>query len=298
MLRTERTVPNRCGKPSSIARELFTSGLLRPGMTLLDYGCGDGTDVRWLREWSVAARGWDPYHAPDRENLEEAEFVTLLFVLNVIANPAEREEALVNAWELAKRFLVVAVRSQIKNASSMISYKDGYLTQWRTFERSYNAEEFTYYLRAVLGCAGDNFLSSYAAILGKTEGEEDFITPAYQWSDKQAKRELERLKKQRTRLKKQWIPQDYHSLEPYTSKGHRYYRIVSPVADIPHISGDYRTLVYCGNSESEQFKLVAAGFERRDRLVVLDAKIAYLRQRLKHKPSSSELLCPRPIILA
>src|SRR5690606_25110914 len=83
-------------------------GLIRPEVTVFDYGCGQGDDLRALASAGVDATGWDPYFAPNMP-LREAQIVNLGFVLNVIEDPAERAVALHAAWSLARRVLLVSV---------------------------------------------------------------------------------------------------------------------------------------------------------------------------------------------
>lgn len=76
--------------------------------TFLDYGCGDGADVKLLQAAGVAAAGWDPQTCPNAPKLP-ADAVSLGYVLNAIEDPALRRRCLSAAWELTKRVLAVAV---------------------------------------------------------------------------------------------------------------------------------------------------------------------------------------------
>jgi hypothetical protein len=80
---------------------LLEYGQLKSGETFFDYGCGLGADVRGLH-LGYMAEGWDPVHAPESEK-RLADVVNLGYVLNVIEDPAERLETLLDAWGLAKR---------------------------------------------------------------------------------------------------------------------------------------------------------------------------------------------------
>jgi DNA phosphorothioation-associated putative methyltransferase len=82
-------------------------GIVAPGRTLLDYGCGRGDDIAALREGGIEAWGWDPYYARDGR-LDEADVVNLGFVVNVIEDPEERSQTLRCAWSLCRRTLTVS----------------------------------------------------------------------------------------------------------------------------------------------------------------------------------------------
>src|SRR5262245_19610524 len=74
-----KTAMRRCGvsKPVSLA---LADGLIRRGLSVLDYGCGRGGDLQYLRSRRVRAMGWDPYFRPNGK-LEPADVVNLSYVL-------------------------------------------------------------------------------------------------------------------------------------------------------------------------------------------------------------------------
>ena len=74
--------------------------------------------------------GWDPVHAPDSAK-HEADVVNLGFVLNVIEDPAERVDALLDAWKHTRRALLVSIS---KNASSPRTIRTG--RNWPGFRPS------------------------------------------------------------------------------------------------------------------------------------------------------------------
>ena len=102
-----RTALSRYGFSAPV-QSLARNGLLDGSLSLFDYGCGRGDDLRGLRENGIDARGWDPYFAPD-EPVVGADIVNLGFVINVIEDFRERLEALTRAWSLARGLLVVSV---------------------------------------------------------------------------------------------------------------------------------------------------------------------------------------------
>ena len=67
---------------------------------VLDYGCGFGQDVRFLRAKGFDANGYDPHHAPD---FPTGTFDTIVcfYVLNVLF-PDEQNEVLMNISRLLK----------------------------------------------------------------------------------------------------------------------------------------------------------------------------------------------------
>ena len=75
---------------SAPMQALYRFGLIADTTTVLDYGCGQGDDVRTLTAAGLDAVGWDPHHCPDDDALKPADIVNLGFVLNVIEEPAER----------------------------------------------------------------------------------------------------------------------------------------------------------------------------------------------------------------
>ena len=129
-------------------RTLERWGFLDQNATVLDYGCGRGDDVRRLCAAGIAATGWDPHYAPDVPR-EPADIVNLGFVLNVVENPAERQEALKEAFRLTRRVLSVAVMTE--SNSGRIGYGDGVLTSRNTFQRGFTQLELQSFVIQALG---------------------------------------------------------------------------------------------------------------------------------------------------
>lgn len=139
-------VRHTLSQPMSLA---VRHGLVKEGITVFDYGCGQGDDLRALTAAGVEARGWDPHFAP-HEQVVEAEIVNLGFVLNVIENTAERQAALERAWSISQKALIVSV--MIVGAvplDGLRPFGDGYLTSRGTFQKYYQHAE----IRAVLARA-------------------------------------------------------------------------------------------------------------------------------------------------
>ncbi|QUS61403.1 DNA phosphorothioation-associated putative methyltransferase [Synechocystis sp. PCC 7339] len=132
-------------------RSLFDADLLSQGMTFFDYGCGHGEDLKFVSEKGFTVQGWDPFYKPDSDR-HPADVVNLGYVINVIENPAERREALVQAWELTQKILVVSAQVLIADGGlGHIAYGDGVITSRNTFQKYYDQEELKLYIDQVLG---------------------------------------------------------------------------------------------------------------------------------------------------
>lgn len=140
-------VRNSVSKPLRLVLE---SELFMDGATFFDYGCGYGGDVKCISEQGYAASGWDPYYQPDILKVS-ADIVNIGYVINVIESLAERREALLNAWELTKKILVVAAQVLIDDGDrGQIAYGDGVITSRNTFQKYYEQEELKVYIDQVL----------------------------------------------------------------------------------------------------------------------------------------------------
>jgi SAM-dependent methyltransferase len=96
-IRPENTAIRRAG-PSKPAKKLVESGLLsRYGVRrILDYGCGYGSDVAYLRARGFDATGYDSHSAFGFGGVPQGgfDFAMLLFVLNVLPTRVERLEVI------------------------------------------------------------------------------------------------------------------------------------------------------------------------------------------------------------
>ena len=117
--------------------------------TIFDYGCGRGDDLRGLKENNITANGWDPYFLPEPE-LIEADIVNLGFVINVIEDIAERNEALEKAFSLCKEFLVVSAMLASEDKVFGKPYGDGYITQRGTFQKYFSQFSLKQYIEVTL----------------------------------------------------------------------------------------------------------------------------------------------------
>lgn len=132
-------------------RLLVAHGLVRPSRSVLDYGCGQGDDVRALSDAGIEAAGWDPHFCPDVEK-RSSDVVNLGFVINVIEDLHERASALREAWQLTKSVLSVATMLVGQSSTAgLIALADGYLTSRGTFQKYYLHGELREYLTECLG---------------------------------------------------------------------------------------------------------------------------------------------------
>ena len=118
--------------------------------TIFDYGCGRGDDVRALQKLDFDVDGWDPVFYPD-EPRRPADVVNLGYVLNTIADPAERAEALWSAWLLTDRLLIVAVRTHRPYDLLGHFEGDGWRTSHGTFQKFYGGHDLEDYIERELG---------------------------------------------------------------------------------------------------------------------------------------------------
>ncbi|MEB3229920.1 MAG: DNA phosphorothioation-associated putative methyltransferase [Leptolyngbyaceae bacterium] len=140
-----------CSKPVRLAVE---AGLFLADTTYFDYGCGHGADIEYIHRLGHSSTGWDPYYRPDDQPVPDttADVVNLGYVINVIEDTAERREALVNAWAIAQKVLIVAAQVLIDDRTrGVIAYGDGIITSRNTFQKYYEQEELKAYIDQVLG---------------------------------------------------------------------------------------------------------------------------------------------------
>ena len=129
---------------------LMEAGLLKPGKSFFDYGCGLGTDMAGLQAVGYTVGGWDPNFRQDGEK-RLAPVVNLGYVLNVIEDPVERLEALHGAWELTTEVLVVAalIQRTVDEESARL-FRDGVLTKRNTFQKYFEQRELQQYIEDAL----------------------------------------------------------------------------------------------------------------------------------------------------
>ena len=145
----QRTAIGRAALSRPIAQALHDQ-LIDKTATLLDYGCGRGSDVRILNRIGCSAVGWDPAFRPEQP-LRKAHVVNLGFVVNVIEDPAERASTLGRAFRLAKNLLIVSARMHSdRQPAHATVHCDGVVTRTGTFQKFYAQEELRHWIDATL----------------------------------------------------------------------------------------------------------------------------------------------------
>ena len=139
MNRPENTAITR----STLSRPLKDAikwGWLTPEHRVLDFGCGRGADVNWLREQGYRSDGFDRhapfgFHATPRG---EYDFVAVVYVVNVIDELAERGHIVQAAWSFVRSggAMLVISRSdseieQLAGAKGWPAWKDGFWSNQR-----------------------------------------------------------------------------------------------------------------------------------------------------------------------
>lgn len=170
--RRDRTALRRvtCSRPIALA---LSDGIITTATSTFDYGCGYGADVRYLRKRKVEISGWDPFHQPKAE-LVSADVINLGYVLNVIEDLKERAETLRQAYLLAKRVLIVAVRVERALEDASV-FGDGVVTKIGTFQKIYTQDEFRNFLESVLGCRPYTAAIGIAYVFKDLEAEAQFL---------------------------------------------------------------------------------------------------------------------------
>ena len=129
---------------------LAKHGFLNGDLSLFDYGCGRGDDLRELQAHGIDALGWDPNFRPEASKHASA-LVNLGYVINVIEDPIERVEALLGAWSLCQTLLVVsAMLASDGFIAQFKPYGDGIITSRNTFQKYYNQSELRGFLERTL----------------------------------------------------------------------------------------------------------------------------------------------------
>lgn len=174
-----RTAIGRTGlsRPSRFALQF---GLYNKSETILDYGCGRGFDVAVLRGQGFAAKAWDPHFFPDNPK-PKSDTVNIGFVLNVIEDRKERRAVLKDAFNHARKRLIVSVRpdAERKMLPDAKPYGDGILTSTGTFQKFFGRDELGQYLADNAGIKPYLVDSGIAVIFKDKAAEKDFLR---QWA--------------------------------------------------------------------------------------------------------------------
>jgi len=134
---------------SAPVQALWRHGLISPGRTFFDYGCGKGDDLRTLSANGIDASGWDPHFRPEAE-VGTADTVNLGFVINVIEDLDERVDALRRAYGCANGVLAIAAMLASQQPPDGRVHGDGYLTSRNTFQKYFTQVQLRDFIEHVL----------------------------------------------------------------------------------------------------------------------------------------------------
>lgn len=160
---------------------LLGHGLISSQVTVFDYGCGKGDDLKALTSIGISCSGWDPHYAAEQA-IHPADIVNLGFVVNVIEDPVERIEAIEKAYSISKIALTVSVMLSSANRPGT-PYKDGYLTARNTFQKYFSQDELKDYLENILGQDPIMIGPGIALIFKDKNAEQSFLLNRYRSSN-------------------------------------------------------------------------------------------------------------------
>jgi len=172
-IQRHRTALSRSGL-SAPMQALARHGLLDKQYTYFDYGCGRGDDLKALRENGLAACGWDPHFAPGEPKLT-GDIVNLGFVINVIEEFDERVNALRGAFSLARQLLVVSTMLYAGSLPPGRPFRDGYLTQRKTFQKYFTQSELKEFVETVLDAEAIPVAPGIVFVFADKEAEQRFL---------------------------------------------------------------------------------------------------------------------------
>lgn len=156
--------------------QALADGVLAAGFKVLDYGCGQGGDVRRLAAAGFDCAGWDPVHRPGGDR-RPSELVNLGYVVNVIERAEERAAALRSAWALASKVLVVSARlKEEAKGTTCAAYEDGGLTRAGTFQKFYDQSELREWINQTLGSSAVAAAPGVFYVFREDSDREDFLS--------------------------------------------------------------------------------------------------------------------------
>lgn len=160
---------------------LIGHGLVNDQVTVFDYGCGRGDDLKALESIGIRCAGWDPHYAQDKP-LIASDIVNLGFVVNVIEDPAERVDAIQSAFALASTVMVVSVMLYTSDRPGK-PYRDGFLTARNTFQKYFSQDEIKDYLENVLNHDPIMVGPGIALVFKDKAAEQRFLVSRYKSSN-------------------------------------------------------------------------------------------------------------------
>ena len=156
-------------------KSLLEYNLIKPVTRIFDYGCGQGSDVRGLQSLGYQVAGWDPVFAHDQPK-KVADVVNLGFVINVIEDPMERVETLLDAYHHTEKLLVVsALIQETVDSTVAIPFRDGVLTKRNTFQKFYEQSELQHYIEDALEVTAIPVALGVFYIFRAPEDQQDFL---------------------------------------------------------------------------------------------------------------------------
>lgn len=271
---------------SAPMQSLWRHGLLQ-GSSVFDYGCGRGDDLRILQQLGIESSGWDPHFAASGRRAE-ADVVNIGYVINVIEDPAERRDALLGAYGLARKALAVAALIGGRTAYEQYRlFRDGVLTSRGTFQKYFTQQELREYIEAVLGREPVPVAPGVFFVFRADEDEQRFLAARQTLARCQAT--LQRAERDRSRPPTKW---DQHAdlLEDFWSrclelgrcpKDHEYVRM-------PELRGNLGTpqtaLRRLAEQRGEDSLAVARQARMGDLLVYLALNLFERRRSSAHLP--------------
>lgn len=161
---------------SKPVKTLLEYGMLKSEATFFDYGCGQGSDVRGLQALGHTAEGWDPVHRPEVPK-READIVNMGYVLNVIEDPAERLDAIVDAYRHARRLLVVSgLIQETVESDRAAQYRDGIVTRRNTFQKFFEQQELQQYVEDALDSTAVPVALGVFYVFRNPADQQDFLS--------------------------------------------------------------------------------------------------------------------------
>lgn len=203
---------------------LIGHGLINDQITVFDYGCGRGDDVRGLESAGIRCTGWDPHYAQDNP-LIASQIVNLAFVVNVIEDPAERVEAIQKAFSLASTALAVSVMLHTSDRPGR-PYRDGFLTARNTFQKYFSQDELKDYLEHVLAQEPIMIGPGMALVFKDKDAEQRFLMSRYRSSNVARRLLRARVSPRLTRL-----PRLERVRSPRLSRAQREFTELRPMLD-------------------------------------------------------------------
>ena len=241
---------------------ILEAGILQQQHQHLDYGCGRGDDVRFLRALGFCSLGYDPYYFPDAPK-KAVDVVTLLYVLSTIEIPSIRCEVLCKAYKLARQSLVVSALTTRTNNYPGIVYNDGAITKWGTFEKCYSHTELKQLIEDTLGIPARYLVqNTYTVPYHPKALPLNVSSTNRNYLDKCRVK----LESQQQELLSEWIPPADALIEKHSliSRGKRYsyFRMKSRSRSLPN---DKLTM-HLGCATAQRYLDAVGAIERRDLL--------------------------------